>query len=195
MLREGGQMRAKKDAGGKPASFLNRKLLFDDFQQLHGASLGTDAAGDALGGIFYIVSLDHNMERASVLAGTATGAELLIDGVNSLGVLGDGAVGAGSCALAALDTYHRLSLALEFNDLEGSLVLVEFLVEGLGASLNTLQASHALNIFFCGELFHNELPLMVNKYFFIDYNEEEQINQCISLKSRKILRNQQFTSR
>ena len=78
------------------------RLLLDDLQDLHGAGLDADAAGDALGSRSVLV-LDDQAEGACLGALAAAGAELLADHVNAgLGVLGDGTVGAGLGAQTAL---------------------------------------------------------------------------------------------
>ena len=65
-------------------------LLFDDFQNLHGAGLYADTAGDALGGNRRVLCLDHNMEGAGFHTLAAANAELLIDHIDALCVLSDG---------------------------------------------------------------------------------------------------------
>ena len=130
-------------------------LALDNFQNLHGASLSTDAAGDALGSRAAFLQ-DHNLHGAGFHALAAGNAQLLVDHVDTgLGILGDGTVLTDLHALAALDTSHGLSLAsLVGTNLDGAEGDIEFLIEGFGTSLNTLQASHALFIFLDGEFFH-----------------------------------------
>ncbi len=73
------------------------------------------------------------------------GAQLLVDHVHAgLGILGDGTGGAGLGAQTALGADHGLCSALALDDLDAGLGDVIDLVESLGASLNTLQAGHAL---------------------------------------------------
>jgi hypothetical protein len=60
-------------------------------------------------------------------------------------------------ALAALDTSHGLSSTiLAGNDLDAGQILIKFLIECLGASLDALQAGHALHIFLNSELLHSK---------------------------------------
>ena len=133
-------------------------LVFDDLQHFHGASLGTDAAGDALGGGAAFLQ-DHNLHGAGFHALAAGNAELLVDHVDTgLGILGDGTGLADLHALTALDAGHGLGLAClvgaDLNSAEGD---IKFLVESFGASLNTLQAGHALFIFLNGQFLHKNI--------------------------------------
>ena len=138
------------------------ELLFDDLQDLHGTGLDTDAAGDALGSGTLGLH-DHNLHRAGLDTLAAADALLLVDHVNTgLGVLGDGFVLAGTHALTALDADIGLGSASLLNDLDAAQGDVIFLIECFGASLCTLQASHALGILLNGELFHNrKSPLKI----------------------------------
>ena len=130
-------------------------LLFDDLQDLHGASLDTDAAGDALGNRILIL-LDHDLEGAGFLALAAANAQLLVDHVHTgLGVLGDGTVLTGLHTLAALDADHGLGTGTLGNDLDAGQIGIEFLVECLGAGLDALQAGHTLSIFIDSQLLHS----------------------------------------
>ena len=130
-------------------------LVFDDLQHFHGASLGTDAAGDALGGGAAFLQ-DHNLHGAGFHALAAGNAELLVDHVDTgLGILGDGTGLTDLCALAALNTSHGLCVAsLIGTDLNCAESHIELLVECLRAGLNALQASHALLVFLNGQFFH-----------------------------------------
>ena len=130
------------------------RLLLDDLQDLHGAGLGADAAGDALGGGSILVLHDQT-EGASLGALAAAGAELLVDHVHAgLGVLGDGALLAGTHALAALHTGIHLDGAVLFNDLDAGLIGIEFLVESVGASTDALQTSHTSFALLNSQFFH-----------------------------------------
>ena len=130
------------------------KLLLDDLQDLHGAGLDADAAGDALGSRGVLV-LDDQAEGAGLGALAAAGAELLADHVNAgLGVLGDGTVGAGLGTQTALGADLGLGSALALHDLDAGLGDVVLLVECLRAGLDTLQASHALGALLDGQLLH-----------------------------------------
>ena len=129
-------------------------LLLDDLQDLHGAGLDADAAGDALGSGGVLV-LDDQTEGAGLGTLAAGSAELLVDHVHAgLGVLGDGAVGAGLGTQTALGADLGLGSALALHDLDAGLGDVILLVESLGASLNTLQAGHALGALLDGQLLH-----------------------------------------
>ena len=66
-------------------------LFFDDFEEFHGTCLGADAASDALGSKFARLCLDHHAEGTCLDALAAAGAELLVDSVDALRVLRDGA--------------------------------------------------------------------------------------------------------
>ena len=136
--------------------FFVIELLFDDLQDLHGTSLDTDAAGDALGG--GILGLqDHNLHGAGLDALTATDALLLVDHVNaSLRVLSNGFMLTDLCALATLDTGHRLCTGALCHDLNAGQILVEFLIKGSGTSVHTLQTCHALCVLFNHEFLHNK---------------------------------------
>ena len=129
-------------------------LLFDDLQDLHGASLHADAAGNALGsGAAFL--LHHNLHGADLNAFAAGGAKLLIDHINAgLRILGDCTSLTDLGALAALDAGHGLGSAVLIYDLDAAQVLMEFLIKGFGASPDTLKASHTFNIFLNGKLLH-----------------------------------------
>ena len=130
-------------------------LLFDDFQDLHGADLDTDAAGDALGSSGTLVVGDHQTEGAGLGTLAAAGAELLADHVHAgLGVLGDGTVGAGLGTQTALGADLGLGSTLTLHDLDAGLGDIVDLVESLRASLDTLQAGHALGTLLDGKLLH-----------------------------------------
>ena len=131
-------------------------LLLHDLQDLHGAGLYTNAAGNALGS--RILGLhDHDLHGASLHALAAGNTQLLIDHVHAgLGVLGDGALLAGTHALAALNAGHGLSAGTLSDNLDAGQILMELLVESGGASTDTLQACHALDIFLNSQLLHNK---------------------------------------
>ena len=138
------------------------KLLLDDLQDLHGAGLHADAAGDALGGCAVLGS-DHNLHGADLHALAASGAELLVDHIDTgLGVLGNSTSLANLSALAALDAGHGLCSTVLLNDTDAGQIFIEFLVESHRTSTHTLQACHALNIFLNGKSFHNDIfPLIL----------------------------------
>ena len=135
--------------------FPNRGLLLDDLQDLHGAGLDTDAAGDALGSGGTLAVGDNQTEGAGLGALAAAGAQLLADHVHAgLGILGDGTVGAGLGAQTALGADLGLGSALALHDLDAGLGDIIDLVESLGASLDTLQAGHALGALLERQLLH-----------------------------------------
>ena len=129
-------------------------LLFDDLQNLHGASLDTDAAGDALGsGIAFLQN--HDLHGADFDTLAAADTLLLVDHVNAgLGVLGNGLMLAGLHALAALDADIGLGRIALGNNLDAGQVGIKLLVECFGTGLNALQTCHALGTLFNSELLH-----------------------------------------
>ena len=146
------------------AGFYVELLLFDDLQDLHGACLDADAASDALGSRTVFGS-DHNLHGANLNTLAAGGAELLVDHVNTgLGVLGDRTGLTDLSALTALDTDHRLCLALLFYDLDAGQILMELLIESGGTCVNTLQACHALAALFNTKLLHSKVSPLLNSY-------------------------------
>ena len=142
-------------------------LLFHDLQDLHGASLYADTAGDALGGRS-ILGSDHDLHGAGFHALAAGGAELLVDHVDTgLGVLGDGTSLTDLGTLTALDADHRLSLALLLHDLDAGQVLMELLVKCGGTCINALQTGHALSALLNCKLLHNkESPLLKVRLYY-----------------------------
>ena len=131
------------------------ELLLDDFQNLHGASLDTDAAGDALGGGIAFLQ-DHDLHGADFHALTAGNALLLVDHVDTgLGVLGNSLMLADLHALAALDADVGLGSIALGNDLDAAEIGIKFLIESFGAGLDALQASHTFGTLFNSELLHN----------------------------------------
>ena len=103
--------------------------VFNNLENLHRAGLYAETAGNALGSHRRILCFDHNMEGAGFLTGTAAGAELLIHHPDTFRILSDCTVRASFCAFAALNTYHRLCLALKIHNLKAGFILMEFLVE------------------------------------------------------------------
>ena len=133
---------------------MYRNLLLDNLQNLHGASLNADTAGDALG--CRILGLEnHNLHGANGNALAAANTLLLVDHVNAgLGVLGNGFMLAGLHALAALDADIGLCRTVLGNDLNAAQIGIEFLVESIGTGTDALQTCHALGIFLNSKLFH-----------------------------------------
>ena len=120
------------------------KLLLYDFQNLHGASFDADAAGNALGCVGCAFRHDHHTKGTSCHTFTAADTKLLIDHVHALGILRDGAFGAGAGALAAHDAVHDLGLTVGLgDDLDAAEVGIVLLIEGLGAGDNTAHTSLA----------------------------------------------------
>ena len=132
------------------------KLLLHDLQQLHGANLGTNATGNALGsGLFRL--LHHNLHGAGLNALSAANAELFVDHIHAgLGILGDSAMLAGSHTLTALDAGHGLCTGTLGYDLDTGQILMELLIEGCGTSTNTLQASHTFYILLNSKFLHDK---------------------------------------
>ena len=137
------------------AARLCKNLLFDDFQNLHGAGLDTDTAGDALGsGILGLH--DHNLHGAGLDTLTATDALLLVDHVHTgLGVLGDGFMLAGAHALAALDAHIGLGTGALSHDLDAAQIGIKFLIKCHGAGADALQTCHTFSILLNNELLHS----------------------------------------
>ena len=71
--------------------------------------------------------LDDEAEGTCFNALAAAGTEFAADHPDTLGVLGDRAGGTGLGALAALDADHGSDVFAALNDLQGSLIGVEFL--------------------------------------------------------------------
>ena len=142
-------------------------LLFDDLQDLHGASLNADTAGDALGGRT-ILGSNHDLHGANLNTLAAGGAEFLVDHVDAgLGILGNCTSLANLSALAALDADHWLCLTLLLYDLDAGQVLMELLIESGGTCVNTLQTCHALSALFNRKLLHiKESPLLIFRLYY-----------------------------
>jgi len=132
-------------------------LLFDDLQNLHGAGLDTDAAGNALGNRALFL-MYHDLHGAHSNTSAAANAQLLVDHINAgLGILGDSAMLTGLHALATLDAHIGLRAAiLAGNDLDAGIIRMELLIKRFGTSLDTLQASHALGILLNSQLLHRK---------------------------------------
>ena len=130
------------------------KLLLDDLQNLHGACLDADAAGDALGcGALFLQ--DHDLHGADLDTLAAADALLLVDHVNaSLGVLSNSLMLTDLHALAALNTGHGLGSVTLGSDPNAGQIFIKFLIESFGASLYTLQTCHTYFILFNNELLH-----------------------------------------
>ena len=136
------------------AHFKRILLLFNDLQDLHGASLNADTAGDALGsGIAFLQ--DHDLHGANLNTLAAADALLLVDHVNAgLGILGDCLMLADLHALTALDADIGLCSIALGDDLDAGQIRIKLLVESFGTSLNALQTSHTLGTLFNSELLH-----------------------------------------
>ena len=139
--------------------FFVIELLFDDLQDLHGTSLDTDAAGNALGGRIAFLQ-NHDLSGTNLDTLAAADTLLLVDHVDTgLGVLSDGLMLTNLSALTALDTGHRLSAITLCNNLNAGQILVEFLIKGGGTSVHTLQACHTLGVLFNHKFLHiREFP-------------------------------------
>jgi len=138
-----------------------KDLLLHDLQDLHGACLDADAAGDALGnGV--LVLLDHDLHGADLDTLAAADALLLVDHVDTgLGVLGDGLMLTDLHALTALDADHGLGAGALCGDLDAGQILVKVLIESNGAGPDTLEASHTLGILLNREFLHSMYLLHV----------------------------------
>ena len=149
------------------AVFLCIVLLFHDLQDLHGASLDTNAAGNALGG-GAVLGSDHDLHGANLHALATGGAELFIDHVDaSLRILSNCTGFTNLSTLTTLDTNHGLSDTVLINDLNAGQILMELLIESGGTSIYTLQASHTLCTLFNNKLLHNkESPLLIIRYYY-----------------------------
>ena len=142
-------------------------LLFYDLQDFHGASLDTNAAGNALGGRTVLRSY-HDLHGADLNALAAGGAEFLVDHVDTgLGVLGNSASLTDLCTLTALNADHRLCLALLLHDLDAGQVLMELLIESGGTCINTLQTGHALSALLNCKLLHKKESPLLHKFGYI----------------------------
>ena len=133
--------------------------LLHDLENVHRASLGADAAGDALGSVA-LRGIQHDQaERADGNALTAAVAELFVDAVNAgLLILGDSAFGAGTSAFSALNAGLRSGSAFLIDDLDVGFVGMELLIVSFGTGTHARQASHALHGFLRGKLLHNYCP-------------------------------------
>ena len=154
-------------------------LLFHDFQHFHGASLDTDAAGNALGSRT-LFGHDHDLHGAGLDTLAAADTLLLVDHVNAgLGVLSDGFVLAGTHALAALDANIGLCSAVLVDDLDAAQGDIVNLIKSLGTGLDALQASHAFCALLNSELLHKRTLLyyLFTKplYMCIDKNATKKI--------------------
>ena len=138
----------KRKKTAKRLSFLCNILFFHDLQQIHGANLDADAAGNALRSRAFRLH-DHDLHGAGFHALAAADTELLVDHVHAgLGILGNGAVFTGLHALAALNAGHRLDTGALCNNLDAAQIRMKFLVKRSGAGTHALQTGHALNAFF-----------------------------------------------
>ena len=137
-------------------------LLFHDLQDLHGADLSADTAGDTLGG-GAVGRHDHDLHRANLNTLAAGGAQLLVDHIHAgLGILGDGTSFTNLGTLTALNAGHGLGTAALGNDLDAGQVRIEFLIKRVGTGTDTLQTSHALGAL----LNHKLLHIKKNPLFF-----------------------------
>ena len=153
---------------------LTKILLFNDLQNIHGASLNTDATSNALGnGSAFLMY--HDLHGADLNTLATLDAQLLVDHVNAgLCVLSDGAMLTSLHALAALDANHGLGIAvLTGNDLDAGVDGIRLLIESLGTSLSALQASHTFGIFLNSELLHSrEISFYIIFYDIIPHSDK-----------------------
>ena len=128
-------------------------LTTRDSQNVPRAGFYADAAGNALGYLFG--GVDHDLHRAGLGALAAAHAELLVDHVHALGVLGDGALLADLGALAALGTCLDVDDAgiLQPHADAGLFLVVHLIISG-GAGVHALVARVALGRVLDLDLFH-----------------------------------------
>jgi hypothetical protein len=139
--------------------FAENRLLLDDFQNFHGAGLGTDAAGDALGS-GTLIGHNHDLHGAGLDTLAAADTLLLVDHVNAgLGILSDGLMLTGTHALTALNADIGLCSTVLINNLDAGQSHIVYLIESLRTGLDALQASHALCAFYNSELLHKRTLL------------------------------------
>lgn len=113
-------------------------------QDIHGAGLGAEAAGDTFAGCGGSGGHDHDVHGTGLHAFAAAHALLLVDHVHALGILADGALRAGARALAAHDAAHDLWLPIRLGgDADAAQIGIKGLVEGLGAGADTAQTGLA----------------------------------------------------
>lgn len=131
-------------------------LLLDNLQHFHGAGLGADAAGDALGGGALGLQ-NHDLHGAGFHALAAADTVLLVNHINAgLGVLGNGLMFAGFHALAALNAHIGLGAGALGNNSDAAQILMKFLIKRFGTCADTFQTGHALRVFFNREFFHDK---------------------------------------
>ena len=98
----------------------------------------------------------HHLGGADLHTLAAADAVFLVNHINAgFRVLGDCIMLAGLHALAALDAHIGLCPGPLGNNLNAAVGGIKLLVECNGAGADTLQASHALGIFFYRELLHD----------------------------------------
>ena len=132
--------KTKKELPFKAVLLICVNLAFDDFENIHGASLYAEAAGDALSsGVF----VNNDLEGADFSTLAAANAELLINNVNALSVLLDRACFTNLSALTALDADHGLGFAVLFDNLDSGLIGIKYLIVSFGTCTDASEASHA----------------------------------------------------
>ena len=152
-------MDGKKEKAAAAAFSVKTQLLLDDLQDLHGAGLDADAAGDALGS-GAVLGHNHDLHGADLDTLAAGNALLLVDHVNAgLGILGDGFAFANAHALTALDTNIGLCGTVLIHNLDAGQSDIVYLIKSLGTGLDTLQASHAFCALLNSELLHKRTLL------------------------------------
>ena len=140
--------------GNQTMVALQRILLLNDLQKLHGACLNANAAGDTLAGRTFSGG-NHNLHGAYLCALAAGGAKLLVDHVHTgLGVLRNSTGLANLHALATLDASHGLSLVSFRYNTDAGKIFIKLFVESRGTCANAFQAGHTLNILLYGKSLH-----------------------------------------
>ena len=154
-----------------------KQMVVSAFNTIFGASVSTDdetpmgrfieALTMLIINVLGVNAQNANMLNPRLAAGNAL---LLVDHVNAgLGVLSDGLVLTDLHALAALDADIGLCCVALCNNTDAGQILVKFLIECLGAGLNTLQTGHAGLIFLNGELLHIRILLcIIYRNYYID---------------------------
>lgn len=153
----------QKKTGARCAPVKSADILFlDQLENVHGTLANALAAGDALGDL--VANLNHDLEGTCSYALAAADAELLIDHVNALGVLGDSVLLASLSALAALRaSLNHDAAVLLVADADAGLILVKLLVESGGAGDHALETGIALGMISYLYLLHyGETSVVIN---------------------------------
>ena len=111
----------------------------------------------------------------------AGSAELLVDHVNTgLGILSDCIVLTDLCALAALNTGHRLCACALSNNFDAGQILMELLIESVGTCTDALKACHAFCTLFNSQLLHKKKFPPCLYFFFIIQDAAANIKEYLA---------------